>query len=397
MFENLMMTSAFAWAGAGIWLVISVLRIVIPKWRRSAIRQAKWSSGLFVLTFVAAIVFNQMIYRDYGLSSSESLAEARAARKVEAEAKVVEENRKKEQAEIAQKEAEAKAAVERTRLLAEADQQTKLRKEAEELAAAEAKRCGIGTIVAVSSSYKLRKNPRETSDKIVNQKATEALRKTHYHQIDNSTSVKIMGCSAEWTQVQIAEPSWLTDVSGWVPSKVLRRIETSSDGARVYVESDVYWDNDTSKFKKQIVTMINKISRENAGCKQIDPGTVAKSTSRSKPNEPVFFVTCGEGSNAFNVWFRPTDITTTMTATPPIRQGDATLACEQAAKAKATHPSTVDFSRFLDVAYSARPDGRVSLTSSFLAKNSFNLELKFNIRCLFDGNTMIEATVSEAR
>lgn len=350
MFENLMTTSAFAWAGAGIWLVISVLRIVIPKWRLSAIRQAKWSSGLFVLTFVAAIVFNQMIYRDYGLSASEGLTEVRAARKVEAEAKV-----------------------------------------------AEAKRCGIGTIVAVSSSYELRKNPRETSDKIVNQKATEALRKTHYHQIDNSTSVKIMGCSAEWTQVQIAEPSWLTEVSGWVPSKVLRRIETSWDGARVYVESDVYWDDDTSKFKKQIVTMINKISRENAGCKQIDPSSVAKSTSRSKPNEPVFFVTCSEGSNAFNVWFRPTDIMTTMTATPPIRQGDATLACEQAAKAKATHPSTVDFSRFLDVAYSARPDGRVSLTSSFLAKNSFNLELKFNIRCLFDGNTMIEATVSEAR
>lgn len=396
MFENLMLIGALAWAGAGVWLIISVLRIVIPKWRKSAFRQSKWAASLFVLTFIATVVFNQMIYRDYGLSSNEGLTEARAARKAEADAKITVAIRKKEEADLARKEAEAKEAAERARLLAEADRQTRLRKEAEDLAAAEAKRCGVGNIVAVSGNYELRKEPKETADKIVNQKATEALRKTHYHRIDNSTSVKIMGCSAEWTQVQIAEPEWLTDVGGWVPYKILRRIETSSDGARVYVESDVYWDNHTSNYKNQIVAMINKISRENAGCKKIDPGTVAKSDSRSKPNEPVFFVTCGEGSNVFNVWFKPTDITTTMTATAPIQQGEAVRACEQAAKEKATHPSTVDFSRILDVAYSARPDGRVSLTSSFTAKNSFNLELKFIIRCLFDGNTLIETSVTES-
>ncbi len=394
MFENLLRVSAFVGAVACIWLIVSLLRIAIPKWRRSAIRQSKWSAGLFVVTFFASITFNQVIYKDYGLSSNEGLAEARAARKAEAEAKIAEDNQKTE---ITQKEAVTNDALERARPLAEADGQTNISEDADDIAATEAKRCGTGTIMAVLDNYELRKDPTDTAERIINQKATEALGETHYQSIDKSTSLKIMGCSAEWTQVQITEPSWLTSIGGWVPSKVLRTIETTSDGARVYVESDLYWDNDTAKYKTQIVTMINKISRENDGCKTIDPSSIAKSVSRSKRNDPVFFVTCGEGSEIFNVWFKPTDVTTTMTATLPIAQGDAVLACEQAAKAKAAHPSTVDFSRFLDVAYSARPDGRVSLTSSFSAKNSFNLELTFNIRCLFDGNAMIEASVSEAR
>ncbi|GAJ97023.1 hypothetical protein RRH01S_29_00510 [Rhizobium rhizogenes NBRC 13257] len=154
---------------------------------------------------------------------------------------------------------------------------------------------------------------------------------------------------------------------------------------------------DTSKFKPQIVAMINKISRERTGCSKLDPGSVTLSPSKSKLRDPVFFVTCDPVGTAFNVWLRPTDIGKTVANVAPIGKGDTTLACETEAKAQATHPSTVDFSHFLDVAYSARPDGRVALDSSFTAKNSFNLELKYRIRCLFDGMKLIEATVIEDR
>lgn len=256
---------------------------------------------------------------------------------------------------------------------------------------------GSGLVVAVTGDYEPRTTPSKNGDRIKNQKASSIIGKTMYHQIDSSTTVKHLCAEGDWSEVQIVTPEWLTFVRGWVPNSVLRGIERTASGVRVYVEEDFFWDKDTSKYKKQIVAVTNKIAREHAGCSTLDTGTVALSSSRSKPKDPVFFVTCNPSSGIpFNVWFRPADADRTFTAVRPIAQGDAVLACERAAKAAATHPSTVDFSRFLDVAYSAREDGRVALDSSFTAKNAFNLELKYRIRCLFDGQTLIESNIAEA-
>ena len=63
----------------------------------------------------------------------------------------------------------------------------------------------------------------------------------------------------------------------------------------------------------------------------------------------------------------------------------------------AAHPSTVEFSKFLDLAVNEHPSGRTTITSTFTAKNSFNLETKFNIRCLLDSKGLIEADVNEAQ
>lgn len=270
------------------------------------------------------------------------------------------------------------------------------------VAAAPARTCAVGqpasgNVVAVTKDYDLRKTPSASGEKIKNQKASAAIGKTMYHQIDSSTTVRHLCVDGDWSEIRIVTPEWLNFVQGWVPNNVLRGIERTASGVRLYVESDFYWDNDTSRYKPQIVAVVNKIAQQHAGCATLDTGTVAKSSSRSKPNDPVFFVTCNPSSGVpFNVWFRHTDADKTFTALKPISRGDAILACEQAAKSAATHPSTVDFSRFMDVSYMAREDGRVALDSSFSAKNSFNLELKFKIRCLFDGNTLIESNVVEA-
>jgi hypothetical protein len=71
--------------------------------------------------------------------------------------------------------------------------------------------------------------------------------------------------------------------------------------------------------------------------------------------------------------------------------------CEAYAKSNTTHPSTVQFSRILDLAVSEHPNGRTQVSSSFSAKNAFNLELKFNISCLFDEGGLLEASIDEAR
>lgn len=170
--------------------------------------------------------------------------------------------------------------------------------------------CGEGglalnDVVAVSGEAPIRQEAKATAPKLKNEKASQALGTTHYYQIDNSTTVRRTCAQTEWTKIKIVTPDWLTHVSGWVPNSSLRVIERTSDGTRTFVEADFYWDSDTKKFKSQIISVVNRISRENKSCKKIDAFSVAKSPSRSGPNDPVFFVTCGSGARAFNVFFRP--------------------------------------------------------------------------------------------
>jgi hypothetical protein len=262
--------------------------------------------------------------------------------------------------------------------------------------AAVAKDCEVGAEVAVNSEYGLRTAPSATARRVVNKKTSAVIRETWYYTVYGSQSLKVQSCSGDWTEVSdIKDP----DEHGWVPTKIIRKIERTADGKRVYVESDFSWDRDTSRFKKAIVTIVNKITRENRNCSKMEEGSLDKDTfTNDNPKDPRFFIACDDSSgDSFNVYFRPSDAGNTLTATPAIEQGAAMNACERAAKARARHPSTVSFSRFVDAAYSAGPDGRATLESTFTAKNSFNLEVKYQIRCLFDGQKMIEATVTEAR
>lgn len=159
--------------------------------------------------------------------------------------------------------------------------------------------------VGVVSDYEVRTAPSESADRVKNKKASEALGTTHYHVIDNSTTVKQLCAKGDWTEVQIVSPEWLNFVKGWVPNSTLRGIDRTADGTRVYVESDVIWDSDTSPYKVQIVKAINEFAREKPGCKDIAPSVVAKSPSKSTPGRLVFFVVCGLSSTPFNVFFEP--------------------------------------------------------------------------------------------
>jgi hypothetical protein len=255
-----------------------------------------------------------------------------------------------------------------------------------------------GDVVAVTGDHDLHVKPDAGSDKIKNEKASKALGKLHFHQIDASTTVRRLCATGDWTEVQIVTPEWLTFVKGWVPNAALRGIDRSADGARIFVEADFYWDDDTARFKKDIIAVVNKIARENANCPDPDPGSVAKSTTKSKAGAPVFFVTCGAGADVFNLWFGPGDAAAdkTFTAAQPLSQSAAVTACEAVARAAATHPSTVDFSRFVDLAYFAHKSGNVRVSSTFTAKNALNLELEYDITCFFEGNRMVDHTITES-
>lgn len=236
--------------------------------------------------------------------------------------------------------------------------------------------------------------------RIVNEKATAALGKTHYQQVDNSERLKEVCRTQKWSKVQVIEPSWLTDVVGWVPVSALRPIERDASGTRRYVEADFMWDKDTSRHKTRLVAAVNRIARENSNCASLDPGTLSRSPSRSRPGKPVYFITCNSPDDRpFNVWFETSDADSakSFAAIPNIDRATAVQVCEQAAKMAANNPQTVDFSRFMDVAFLTYPNGRSRLLSTFSAKNAFGVEGKFNIGCLFDGSQLIETNITENR
>ena len=170
------------------------------------------------------------------------------------------------------------------------------------------------------------------------------------------------------------------------------------DTFRTFKAKDVVWDKYTRPNKEVVLAGLNKLHRENSRCRDIDPGTATRSTKRGTKNNPVFFVTCGKGAKAFNAYFSKSDIASkkTLVAARHISKGEAVLLCEQYTKAKAAHPSTVDFSKFLDLRVRELGDGRTRVVSSFTAKNSFNMKLKYNITCLLNAKGLIEGRISEA-
>lgn len=169
------------------------------------------------------------------------------------------------------------------------------------------------------------------------------------------------------------------------------------DGTR-FVESDFYWDSDTTRYRAEIVTVVNRIAQQHARCRDPDPETVMLSSTRSRPGAPVFFVICGRGLNAFNVWFSPEDARTerAFQAIQHVNETVAVMACENAARASATHPSTVRFSRVRHLSFTTYNSGRARVVSRFTARNGFNLELAYTIDCLFEGNSMMEVNISES-
>ncbi len=242
--------------------------------------------------------------------------------------------------------------------------------------------------------------PGGSGKKLVNEKATAVLGSTQYLTIDNSITVKEECSESGWSKVGVTDPEWLKDSHiGWVPSKVLRSQTKNAAGKEEFVEADFVWDKKTTPYKKVIIAGVNKVHKENANCKKIDPSSAYLSSSKGTASDPVFYVTCGEGANTFNAFFSKSEIEKgrVLTAAKNIDKNKAIQKCEEYAKNNATHPSTVDFSRFMDLAVTEHPNGNTTVISSFTAKNSFNLELKYKIRCLSNASGLFEANINEAK
>lgn len=159
-------------------------------------------------------------------------------------------------------------------------------------------------VVGESDIYE---GPGEENRKIINKKTSEIMGKVFFHQVDESTVVKSMCSRGDWTYIKISEPSWLSHVEGWVKSSVLLSIAHDDKGNRIYREENFHWDDVSKKYKKDMVDAMNFLY-ESGLCKGMDPYSLSVSKSKSTKKLDVFYITCGEGVQAKNVFFNQNDI-----------------------------------------------------------------------------------------
>lgn len=242
----------------------------------------------------------------------------------------------------------------------------------------------------------LRESPKPDGTKLINKRATAAIKETHYLTIDSSVTVREECSKSGWSRVQVVEPSHMAASHvGWVKSSVLRNPQKNANGTLIFSEDDIVWDKDTMHHKKLVLAGVNKIHQENPRCKDIDVGSVSKSTSRGTKADPVFFVLCGKGTDSFNAFFAKSDVEKGVNLDGVnLDSSQAVYLCQAHIKNNANYPSTVNLSVLQVIEH---PNGRTTVNASFTAKNSFNLELKYNLHCLVDKKGFIEAQIAEAR
>lgn len=66
----------------------------------------------------------------------------------------------------------------------------------------------------------IRTGPGNDFDKLINQKATQSLGKTHYAQVDYTVEVVIEATEGEWSKIKVVNPDWLSNSHiGWIQTK----------------------------------------------------------------------------------------------------------------------------------------------------------------------------------
>ncbi len=167
---------------------------------------------------------------------------------------------------------------------------------------------------------------------------------------------------------------------------------------RTFTRADFIWDDNTILYRDIIVAGVNKAHREVPGCAVIDPQSAYIASSRGTPKNPVFWVTCGSGLKTFNYYFSKNDVKSSGKFKPVahINSSRARKLCFDYVRAQAIHPSTVDFSIF-SLSINNYPNGNTLVVTTFTAKNSFNLELNYKVKCMLDKNGLVDANIFETK
>lgn len=249
-----------------------------------------------------------------------------------------------------------------------------------------------GVVDVTGFGHVLYEAPDAASAQVINAKATEALGEKSYREANAETRVRPICEHGDWRKIEFVDPRW--PEKGWVQVSALLPPRPAGT-PRVYSDADVLLgDEKTMAANRSLfVSAVNRIHAQHARCRDRIIPIVHRSNEKGTSGQ--YFVTCGSGSGITNVFFSLKDIRSNKSFQDPrelaISENEAMKRCQQATRANARFPSSVDFSLFGSGA-STQSNGTVIVRLDFEAKNGLGNVLPQRAICRYpvDGDPSIQ-------
>ena len=249
----------------------------------------------------------------------------------------------------------------------------------------------------IASKVNVRKGPGTEYERVINQKATDALKSVQYIQIDDSTVVFEECTKGEWSWIRVLEPDWLQDSHrGWVLSKYLNKgQDTGGDRYTRKIGRYALSPYDEKNYSKlvgqfrsrlkeieQLRRKIAEIAIDSGKCDFVEASDLS---DRSSLQHLHFWVDCRNRErirlDEFEIKKRSAVFTQREKAWD---ENSARTACREAIKSRALIPSELDIHDIFGTSfYEAPVTHNVVLTMNFDAKNAFGVEFSYTAKCYF--------------
>ena len=241
--------------------------------------------------------------------------------------------------------------------------------------------------------------PGEDTGRIVNKKASEMLGRTHYVQIDESTTIYEECVNGQWSYIRLISPDYLRHShKGWILSKFVNEAlqedpEAGYDSKISSYALSPYTKKSYPKTVKKFGSRLSEIEayRRRAAEVALDSGKcdfvdiVELSSDRSSLSNLNFFVDC---RNEQRIYLSESQLDS---GSPVLTQEErawtkaqAMTACEAGIKERALIPSELDIHNIMGTNFYRAPrTHNVLLSMDFDAKNAFGVEMKYTAKCSF--------------
>ena len=180
-------------------------------------------------------------------------------------------------------------------------------------------------------------------------------------------------------------------------AKSTEKVATSRGRDKFVWDERLYWGEGDDHDKSLVRKGAEIVWKNNPRCHRVE--VVAPAKSRSKPGDPVWFITCSpsDGSSVFNIFYSLNDVADEKEI-PKVKNvsgSDAIKACREWTKKQINYPSTLDFNEITGTTVHHHNNGRTTVRSDSTAKNGFGVEIGMKVRCLVDRTGVLDGTLIE--
>jgi hypothetical protein len=264
----------------------------------------------------------------------------------------------------------------------------------------------------IGSEINVRKGPGIGYEKIINQKATNILKTTHYISIDESTVIFEECTKGKWSWIRVLQPEWLkSSHQGWVLTKFIDKGQYIGDDPYARkISSSALDPYDAKNYPKTIelfgsrLKEIEALRRRSAEI-AVDSGkcdfaTFAELSHRkSTLNHLHFWVDCRNGQRIrFDEFLIKENGIVVTQEEKAWSEKRALSACQEAIKSSSLIPDDIDIHTIIGTSiYKAPVTHNVVVTMDFDVNNAFNVQIPYTAKCYFQPGEVAEIEINKRR